>query len=224
MAIRYVLQRNLKERILYLEKEKAVEQERNRIARDMHDDLGSGLTKIAVLSEVTKAQIGNPAAATTYLDVISTASRELVDNLQGIIWVLNPKNDSVESLALYLKEFAESFFEHTPIALHFDYNENIGRLSLSEEKRRNIFLVVKECCNNILKHAGCTSVSIKIGLLNNFLKVEISDNGKGFEPSGIGLFSNGLQNMKNRIQQINGDFQLISGTGQGTLINCQIPV
>src|SRR6185437_1918772 len=214
----------LREKILKLEKEQAVEIERNRIARDMHDDLGSGLTKIAILSEVTKAHIKNEASATASLDIISAASRELVDNLQDIIWVLNPKNDSVESLILYLKEYAESFFEHTPVSLRFDCDQEAGHISLSEEKRRNIFLVVKEACNNILKHAGATTVNINIGVEGDGISIEIADDGRGFEDGSTARFSNGLQNMKNRIQQINGEFLLISSPGNGTLVNCRIPV
>ncbi|HEY8781860.1 MAG TPA: two-component regulator propeller domain-containing protein [Mucilaginibacter sp.] len=223
-AVRYVLQRNLREKILKLEKEQAIEIERNRIARDMHDDLGSGLTKIAILSEVTKAHIKNQQPATANLDVISTASRELVDSLQDIIWVLNPKNDSVESLVLYLKEYAESFFELTPVSLQFVYDYETGDTSLSEEKRRNIFLVVKECCNNILKHAGATNVDIGINVQDGLLVIDIADNGKGFEAASISRFSNGLQNMKNRVQQIGGEFNLISVPERGTRIKCQIPV
>src|SRR5205085_5800593 len=90
LVIRYISQRNLRERILRLEKEQAIEKERNRIARDMHDDLGSGLTKIAILSEVAKTQLQEKEIATTQLESISNSSRELVDNLQNIIWVLNP--------------------------------------------------------------------------------------------------------------------------------------
>lgn len=224
LVIRYVTQRNLREKILMLEKEKAVEQERNRIARDMHDDLGSGLTKIAVMSEVTKAQLSNRVSATEYLDEISTASRELVDNLQGIIWVLNPQNDSVESLVLYLKEYTEAFFEHTPVSLHFEYNDGFGHLSLSEEKRRNIFLVVKEACNNALKHSGGTVVSIIIQINKDVLTVTISDDGRGFDEGHVALFSNGLQNMKNRVRQIGGEFELISAPGHGARIVCRIPV
>lgn len=223
-AIRYVLQRNLKERILLLEKEKAVEQERNRIARDMHDDLGSGLTKIAVLSEVVKTRLAEPQSASSYLDVISAASRELVDNLQGIIWVLNPKNDSVESLVLYLKEYTEGFFEHTPVNLNFTFDGIAMHFSLSEEKRRNIFLVVKECCNNALKHSGCTEVNISVALKDQVIWITIADNGIGFDVKSVPAFSNGLQNMRNRMRQTGGEFQLISGAGTGTVLTCRIPV
>src|ERR1041384_5262512 len=111
LIVRYVSQRNLKEKLLRLEKEQAIEKERNRISRDMHDDLGSGLTKIAIMSEVVKKQIHEPEKAKQQLENISESSRELVDNLQDIIWVLNPKNDTLENLASYIREYALKYFE-----------------------------------------------------------------------------------------------------------------
>jgi len=224
VAIRYVLQRNLRERILKLEKEQAVEKERNRIARDMHDDLGSGLTKIAIMSEVTRSQIGNTATASASLDVISTASRELVDNLQDIIWVLNPKNDSLSSLILYIKEYAEGFFEPAGLIYEFNCSVTNKQISLSEELRRNIFLAVKESCNNILKHACCTYVHINIGLNHNRLTISIADNGRGFAVEQVGIFANGLQNIRNRMEQVNAKCNITSIENEGTTVTLAIPV
>ncbi|HVV54255.1 MAG TPA: two-component regulator propeller domain-containing protein [Mucilaginibacter sp.] len=224
-AIRYVLQRNLRERILRLEKEQAVEKERNRIARDMHDDLGSGLTKIAILSEVTKTQVREASHATANLDVISTASRELVDNLQDIIWVLNPKNDSLNSLVLYIREYIEGFFEPAGIHSEFVYEgAQESKISLSEEKRRNIFLAVKESCNNILKHAHCDRVYLNIKLMHKRLVISIKDNGCGFDISQVGNFSNGLQNMGNRMEQIGGRFSISGSKEHGTSVTLDVPV
>src|SRR5438477_3969833 len=153
LVVRYISQRNLKEKLLRLEKEQAVEKERNRISRDMHDDLGSGLTKIAILSEVVKKQIHEPEKARQQLENISESSRELVDNLQDIIWVLNPQNDTLESLAAYIREYGLKFFEPFETDLQFDYPAVFTRVKLSEETRRNLFLVIKETFNNIAKHA-----------------------------------------------------------------------
>src|SRR5438477_8110295 len=148
LVVRYISQRNLKDRLLRLEKEQAVEKERNRISRDIHDDLGSGLTKIAIMSEVVKKQIHEPEKARQQLENISQSSRELVDNLQDIIWVLNPKNDTLESLASYIREYSLKFFEPFGIEVQFNYPEKFPEVKLSEETRRNIFLVVKESFNN----------------------------------------------------------------------------
>jgi signal transduction histidine kinase/streptogramin lyase len=224
VAIRYVLQRNLREKILRLEKEQAVEKERNRIARDMHDDLGSGLTKIAILSEVAKTQMNSPVQASANLDVISSASRELVDNLQDIIWVLNPKNDSLNSLVLYIKEYTESFFEPAGIQYEFTHEGTGVRITLSEEQRRNIFLAVKESCNNILKHANCTGICISLKFHDQLLSIAIKDNGLGFDMKEVGPFSNGLQNIRNRMEQIGAQCKIISVKNEGTTVTLTITV
>lgn len=215
MVIRYIAQRNLREQILTLEKEQAIEKERNRIAKDMHDDLGSGLTKIAILSEVAKAQLKEKEAAMVQLENISCSSRELVDNLQNIIWVLNPRNDSLENLMTYIREYALKFFEFTDVTVHFNYPQHMPALKLSEEQRRNIFMVVKETLNNTAKHSSCKNVFIGLHLQNRQLKIKIRDDGKGFEPSSVRPFANGLTNMKQRMEQVNGIYEIKSGTGKG---------
>ena len=222
LSVRYAVQRNLRERILRLQREQAVEKERNRIARDMHDDLGSGLTKIAILSEVTKAQLAVPGAAVTNLDVISNSSRELVNNLQDIVWVLNPRNDSFSSLLLYLKQYVEDFFEPTAIACTVVANPVVHDFPVSEEKRRNIFLTVKEACNNILKYAECTEVYLTVRIDSDRLAIGIGDNGKGFDIGEVGPFANGLKNMRNRMEQIGGSFEAESAKGAGTTVKIAV--
>lgn len=223
-VVRYISRRNLKEKLLLLEKEQAVEKERNRISRDMHDDLGSGLTKIAILSEVVKKQLSEPEKARQQLENISQSSRELVDNLQDIIWVLNPKNDTLENLASYIREYALKFFEPFNIETHFLYPEKFTYIKLSEEARRNIFLTVKETFNNICKHAWCNNVTVNIGVNNGRITMTIKDDGKGFDLNHTREFGNGLINMKNRIEQIGGKFEIHSETGMGTDIKMAIPV
>lgn len=215
LIVRYIAQRNLRERILRLEKEQAVEKERNRIARDMHDDLGSGLTKIAILSEVAKTQLHSGQAA-VQLEQISFSSRELVDNLQDIIWVLNPRNDSLENLAAYIREYALKFFESTEVAVHFLYPRQLPQLKLSEELRRNIFLVIKETLNNTAKHAGCGEITIGLEATAQQVRIIIADDGCGFDPQGVRHFANGLANMKNRMEQVGGHYALHAAPGEGT--------
>lgn len=222
-VVRYVSQRNLKEKLLMLEKEQAIEKERNRISRDMHDDLGSGLTKIAIMSEVVKKQLNEPEKAILrqaqeQLENISESSRELVDNLQDIIWVLNPKNDTLESLAAYIREYTLRFFEPFGTEINFVYPEKFLDIKLSEETRRNIFLTVKECFNNIGKHAWCNKVMVNIDSKDSTIILKIKDDGKGFDINKVRQFSNGLTNMQNRIEQIGGKFEIQSELGKGTEI------
>jgi signal transduction histidine kinase len=222
-VVRYISQRNLKEKLLRLEREQAVEKERNRISRDMHDDLGSGLTKIAIMSEVVKKQFHDPEKAKQQLENISESSRELVDNLQDIIWVLNPKNDTLESLAAYIREYALKFFEPFEVKVHFNYPQAFDNTRLSEETRRNIFLAIKESFNNIAKHAWCNNVFVTINHTSTFVRLEIKDDGRGFETGTRRQFGNGLNNMKNRIEQVGGVYTIESGKGRGTKTGIEIP-
>ena len=224
LIVRYISQRNLRERILVLEREQAIEKERNRIARDMHDDLGSGLTKIAILSEVAKKQLTEPEKASEQLQNISLSSRELVDNLQDIIWVLNPKNDSLENLAAYIREYALKFFEPADVKLEFNYPAIIPAVKLSEEMRRNIFLVIKETFNNIAKHAQSKNVLVTLSFHHNSIKLVIDDNGKGFDAGCIRSFANGLRNMQNRMEQLGGNYTIQSSPGTGTQTMLNVPV
>jgi signal transduction histidine kinase len=197
-------------------------EERNRIAQDMHDDLGSGLTKIAIMSEVAKKQMFDPEKAKIQLDNISASSRELVDNLQDIIWILNQKNDTLENFAAYIREYGLKFFEPFGIAVKFNYPEQFSPKKLSEETRRNIFLTIKETFNNIAKHAWCNNVNITIQESPSLINIIIADNGKGFDADKIRSFGNGLINMKNRVEQVGGKYNIEAEPGKGTITKIEI--
>lgn len=206
------------------DKQQAIEKERNRISRDMHDDLGSGLTKIAILSEVAKKQMPEPEKAKEQLEKISLSSRELVDSLQDIIWVLNPANDTLESLAAYIREYTLKFVEPFSLVTGFDYPEQFAAIQLSEEKRRNVFLTVKESLHNIARHAHCTRVDISITEEPGAFTLLIRDNGRGFDTGNTRMFGNGLKNMENRISQAGGNYQISSAPEKGTLTIIRMPV
>jgi len=216
--IRYISQRNLKEKILQLEKETAVEKERNRIAQDMHDDLGSGLTKIAILSEVAKKQLQQPEAASVQLEHISDSSRTLVDNLQDIIWMLNSKHDQLDSLVVYIREYATKYFEQSDIHVSFNYPTHIKAVRIPEMQRRNLFMAIKEALNNIAKHAEASQVDISFYLQHDIVNFVISDNGKGFIPDETRKFANGVKGMQSRMEQLGGTCNINSIPDKGTAI------
>lgn len=199
-----------------LEKQQVVEQERNRISKDMHDDLGSGLTKIAILSEVAKRQRGQ--TLDNQLSKISESARELVDNLNQIIWTLNPHNDNLESLSAYIREYASKFLDTFEIDSSFDFPVKIDSISLPEHTRRNIFLVTKESLNNIVKHAKATQVKIRLSVGKDDFSLQILDNGIGFDSSHTRKFGNGLKNMEKRMEEIGGKFEVSSLPCNGTLL------
>ncbi len=224
LFIRSYINRKLEKQKAAFEKRQAVEEERNRISRDMHDDLGSGLTKIAILSEVVKKHVLEPEKVKVEMDKIGVSSRELVDNLQDIIWVLNPKNDTLESLSAYIREYGLKYFEPFGTTITFDYPDEFSVLKLGEEQRRNIFLTIKESFNNISKHAWCNHVNVIIKEKPQQIMITIADDGKGFDMNTVRTFSNGLTNMQHRIKNSGGTYQINSTPGKGTIteikINC----
>ncbi|MFI5220930.1 MAG: two-component regulator propeller domain-containing protein, partial [Bacteroidia bacterium] len=159
--VRSISLRTYREKIILLEKDRAIEQERNRIAQDMHDELGSGLTKIAIMTEVAKKEI-SAKKLSDELDEISENARDLVDNLNEIIWAMNPHNDNLKNLSAYLREYCNNFTEATNILCHYDFPDPIPENHLSEEKRRNLFLCVKEALNNMVKYAGAKNMTLAL--------------------------------------------------------------
>lgn len=222
--VRNYYMRRLRSQQAEAAKQQAVEKERNRISRDMHDDLGSGLTKIAILSEVAKKRLTEPEKAREQLEKISVSSRELVDNLQDIIWVLNPSNDTLESLAAYSREYTLKYFEPLEVIVQFQYPDPFSHKKISEEKRRNVFLTIKETIHNIAKHAWCNHVTFEITETPQGFSITITDDGRGFDPEQVRFFANGLKNMQNRIEQAGGQYHIHSEPGKGTQTTIEMPV
>ena len=143
---------------------------------------------------------------------------QVCSNLQDIIWVLNPHDDTLESLSAYIREYALRFFEPLNSDIAFDYPNELEEVQLTEVQRRNVFLIVKETLNNIAKHARCRNVLISIGQAPEEIVLCLRDDGIGFNTEQVRRFGNGLQNMENRMQQIGGEYHLESVPGKGTLV------
>ena len=223
-TIRYIETRKLRLRLRDVEQEHALERERLRISRDMHDEVGAKLTKISIMSEL--AMKGRPKAdgGTTELLNISQTAREVIDNISAILWAINPRNDKLDNLTGYIREFASEYFEITPITCRFNFPEQMFSHSLSAEVRRNIFLTMKEAINNVVKHSGATSVELNCIVSDRVVEFSIQDDGKGFAIEDVSLQGNGLLNMRKRIEDINGNFQIESQPGSGTRIRLTVPL
>ncbi len=221
LARNYTMRRLEKQR-LALEKQQIIEKERTRIASDMHDDLGAGLSSIRFLSEKIK-ETSASEAATNEIGKIVNISSELVDNMNEIIWAMNEKNDTLEDLLFYTRSFAKEYCEEHHIACVAEIPENIPSQFVSGEVRRNIFLTVKESLHNIVKHSRATQVRL-IVQTNEQLVVIVADNGKGFGVSNPDTPSgrNGLKNMQRRIESIGGNFTLMNGSG--VTIKMELPI
>lgn len=187
------------------------QEERDRISADMHDELGSGMTAIRLMSEIVKTKMKDQSFPE--LEKISNSANDLLGKMNSIIWTMKSSNDTLESLVAYLRAHALEYFDSTPITCKVQVPESIPPTEMSGEKRRNIFLSVKESLNNIMKHAQATEVTIQINILPKELYIIVSDNGVGIDTEKLRRFGNGLSNMKRRMESINGDFKVENSGG-----------
>jgi len=194
----------LREQSLIIEKQQAVEHERTRIASEMHDDLGSGLTTIRYLSDKALKQAKNQTEI-EQIKHISEQSNTLVRNMSEIIWAMNSRFDNTENLVGYLRRYASEFLENHQVPLHFAYpDDDTPVVNIGGEKRRNVFLVFKELLNNAVKYSQAESIQIRV-FIDSQLNIHISEvGGKGFDPMIAQEGGNGLYNCRKRIQSIHG--------------------
>ncbi|HYC27809.1 MAG TPA: histidine kinase, partial [Chitinophagaceae bacterium] len=221
LLVRGYVRRKLERQRIFLEKQQAIEKERSRIASDMHDDLGAGLSTIRFLSEKVKRNATGDVAKHE-IEKIAGISVELVENMNEIIWAMNEKNDTLEDLLFYTRSYAKEYCEDNHLQCVVDFPEQVPAVFVSGELRRNVFLTVKESLHNIVKYANATQVDIRISA-GDRLTVIIRDNGKGFSinPENISG-GNGLKNMRKRIESIGGSFFVMNGSG--VTITMQAPL
>ena len=224
---RYELIRSIKEQeALKLEAEKkefetqiaiikAQQEERNRISADMHDDLGAGMTTIRLYSELAKNKLTD--SPIPEIDKISSSANDLLNKMNAIIWSMSSSNDSLGNMVAYIRSYALEYFENTGIECYIRIPENLPNIEVIGEIRRNVFLVVKEALNNILKHAKATEVYITLERTADGLALYIQDNGVGIDMDGLRQFGNGLKNMKKRMQDVDIEFSIENKNG-GTLV------
>jgi signal transduction histidine kinase len=195
------------------EKQQAIEKERTRIATDIHDDLGSGLSRIRYLGEMVKLKSSQQQNILPDIEKIAVFSDEMVDKMNEIVWALNEKNDSLEAIISYTRSFAAEYLSNNDIECKVKLPDEIPHYIIKGETRRNIFLSVKECLHNIVKHAGATETVMTISAKES-LVIQIHDNGKGIDWKNLRPFSNGMANIKKRMKEAGGlvDFKNENGT------------
>ena len=218
-ATRIIAQRRLKIKIMELEKLQAIEAERSRISRDMHDEIGSGLTRIALMTELMKTQQGLNEHTRHDVSEIAGSSRTLVSTMSEIIWTLNPQNDKLDNLLAYLREQTQQYFEPFTINYRVNFPEIIPDVKLSNQQRRNLFLVSKEALNNALKHSGATTIELTVEIMKSKCSFQVLDNGKGIDKTNHRTGSNGLNNMKRRMENIQGGIEWLQENGRGTRVH-----
>jgi signal transduction histidine kinase len=197
-------------------------EERQRISSELHDDMGSTLTKIAMMGRAIQL---DPEENKSLLPRVTTSADRMVNQMNEIIWALNVRNDTLENLLAFIRKYASEFLEEGKYSLQFEEPDHIPDVALSGEVRRNIFLVVKEALHNIEKHSEAKCVKLQIAL-NGELVISIADDGRGISSEKKNVFGNGMINMKQRMKQIHGDLEIISPLEnyRGTKIEISFPL
>ncbi len=201
----------------------AAETERARIARDLHDELGTGLTEVSLLAGAGVVETRDAPEKHDRFRVIAEKARALVSGLDVIVWAIDPKRNSLQSFADYLGRYATELFSATEIVCRFKIPIECEAIILSEAARHSLFLAVKEALNNVIRHAAATEVELQISQFDDCLQVVIADNGRGFDWNTIRR-GNGLTNLRERLEGINGQCQIEPQAGKGTTVKFTIPL
>jgi len=215
--------RRMRRKFEQLERQHEIERERARIAQDLHDDLGAGLTEIGLLGGLLqKSSVASPRDRLG-LDRIVQRCRDLVTALDEIVWAVNPRNDSLEALGGYLARYAQGFFESTSIRCRLEVQEIDSQYPFSSEQRHNLFLAFKEALTNVARHSGASEVRIRIFLENGArLVVCIEDNGQGM-PSTVRESADGLINLRQRLTRAGGDCDITTREDGGVAVRMSLP-
>lgn len=220
---RYVTFRRLRAKLRTLEQQAALSRERARIARDIHDDLGTRLSEITLLTELALQDHSEREKGQEHIRHISVTARQATDSLDEIVWAANPRNDTLPDLVGYIGQFAQQFLHMARVGCRLELPDQPPRWPLSAEARHNLFLVTKEALNNIVRHAGATEVCLRVDITEQSLNLTIEDNGRGFEPNRDHPSADGLRNMHQRMEAIGGSCDIVSKRGAGTIVVASLP-
>lgn len=216
-AIRMAEKRKMQRRVAQLERERVLERERARIAQDLHDDLGSSLTRISLLSGLAREDKENAGQVEVHINKISQSAAQTLRALDEIVWALRPGSDSLQSLVEYIAHCANEMFEGDGVRCRLDLPADLPSRPLPPEMRHNIFLVVKEALANALKHSGAREVRVKAEAAEDRLEIIVQDNGKGFDLGTRGT-GNGLDNMRRRAYAMGAMIHIESAPRAGATV------
>lgn len=203
-----------------IRRQSEMEKMRQQISRDLHDDIGSTLSSINIMSQLAMKETGS---ISMQLQKIAAYSSTMMESMSDMVWSINPRNDSLEQMVVKMKEFAAEILEPKNIQYEFKADQPPGTIALDVEKRKNLFLIFKEAINNAAKYSEASNVVIQLTREHGSLNLLITDNGKGFNVN-TSTAGNGLKNMMDRAQAMKGSWQQHSEPGKGTSMAVQIPI
>jgi signal transduction histidine kinase/ligand-binding sensor domain-containing protein len=222
-VVRYVSFRRLRLQMRLLEQQAVLDKERARIAKDLHDDLGASMTQMTLLLELAMQHRSEPDAVIGRVQDGLQAAREAIKSLDAAVWAVNPANNTLPELIAYIGQFGMEFLQQAKIRCDLDLPDHPPERPVSAELRHNLFLIVKEALNNVVRHAHASEVRLRIAVTNATLEVLVADNGCGIERKPDDALADGLRNMRQRAEELNAQFQLESTPGAGTRVAVRYP-
>lgn len=224
VAVWAVMHQRAARKLATLEKQHAVDAERTRIAQDLHDDLGASLTEIALYSDLAKTDIASPDEATEHLEHIFVTARNSTRALDEIIWAANPKNDSLDNFAAFLSKQVQDLARAAGMTCHLDVPNPLPDIALPATARHHLFLATREALHNAAKHSGARKLSLRLTLEPPGFCLIIEDDGRGCPDTQREAEADGIVNMRRRMSEIGGEFQMDSAPGRGTKVIFRVPV
>jgi len=206
-----------------IERQHAIETERSRIARDLHDDLGSNLTEISVLASTGQLPQNSPTSQSGLFQSIGSRARSLIAALDVIVWAVDPEDNSLQSLADYLTGYTTEYFSHTQIACRFKVPVSLPLITLEGRVRHDLLMAVKEALNNVVRHAEATELEFRLAIVDGSLEIDIADNGKGFA-AGAQSGGHGLKNLSARLSKLGGQCTVEPRISGGTIVKIRLPL
>ena len=223
-GVRFVEKRKYQHQLQLAEQERALERERSRIAQDLHDDLGSLLTRISLLGGLLRADKENPEQVEMHAGKITQSADQTVRALEEIVWAVRPGSDTLQSLLEYLAHFGSELFEGSSIRCRLDLPQEVPARALPPDVRHNIFLIAKEALTNVLKHSGASEANLQVRVNGRSFTLSITDNGRGFDVSAKTADGrrNGLGNMRRRAEAVGGQLAMSSDVGKGSRVEFNV--
>ncbi|EEF60592.1 sensor histidine kinase [Pedosphaera parvula] len=225
---RYLEHQKMKRHMKLLEEENALERERTRIARDLHDEIGAKLCRISFLSAHAARLDNDNDELKEQIWAIEHDSRDLLHSLDEIVWVVNPQNDTLEHVASYIAQYTQNYFQGTGLNCELEIPKELPHFPVSSQTRHHLFLAVHEALTNVLKHSGANRVKVTIACSDAVLRIQVRDEGKGFgettRASQTRESADGLQNMRQRLEAIGGQCRIQSTPEHGTAVEFKLPL
>jgi signal transduction histidine kinase len=222
--VHYVSTQKLHRQLSALRQQEAVERERARIARDLHDQLGANLTQVALLGELAEADKNLPEEVESHAQQICQTARDTTHALDEIVWTVNPSNDTLDGLVNYTCKYAQEYLALAELKYRLEVPPQLPSTPISPELRHNVFLVVKESVNNVVKHAQASSAWLRLQLQPHQFIIEVEDDGRGLTAADREKGRNGLQNMRKRMADVGGEFEIGPREGGGTKVRLVAPL